>query len=159
MPYGGNPQTICNPELPPIPATLSSRDDLVSLIIGLQTSNIDNSGVLSTPGNQPVVLLAPNNDAFQNLANILNAPIEGLLSEPGLLSALLSYHVITNGTCDGQLMGTVATLHGENVVFDSNGMVTDSNGNSASILEIIQSSNGVVAVIDKILLPVGPGNA
>ena len=148
--------TACNPALPPISVQISTRDDLLDLIISLETANIGGSDILSAPSEQPIVLLAPNNAAFERLADILNAPVQGLLSEPAVLSTLLKYHLIqSGGACDGQLTGEVPTVHGESLSFSGNGTVTDSNGNQATILEVIEAYNGAVLVMDSVLLPLG----
>ncbi len=124
----------------------------MDLIVGLETANI--GAVLGEPSEEPIVLLAPNNAAFARLAEVLNAPVQGLLSEPAVLSTLLKYHLIqSGGTCDGQLTGEVTTAHGESLSFNGDGTVTDSNGNQANILEVIEALNGAVIVVDNVLLP------
>jgi uncharacterized surface protein with fasciclin (FAS1) repeats len=141
--------------LPIIPIQISAREDLTDLIIGLETANV--GAVLGEPSKEPIVMLAPNNEAFSRLAEVLNAPVQGLLSEPAVLSTLIKYHLIpSGGTCDGQLTGEVTTAHGESLSFNGDGTVTDSNGNQVNILEVIEALNGAVVVVDSVLLPLGP---
>jgi hypothetical protein len=154
--FDGPGPAVCNPDLSPISAQISTREDLDNLIVGLETANFGGAEVLGAASEELVVLLAPNNAAFERLAEVLNAPVEGLLSEPAVLKTLLKYHLIqSGGTCDGQLTGELTTAQGESLAFSGNGTVTDANGNQANILEIIEALNGAVLVIDTVLLPLG----
>jgi transforming growth factor-beta-induced protein len=106
--------------------------------------------VLSDPFAEFTVF-APTNTAFDNLATSLNTDIIGLLALPNLGSILL-YHVISGTVLSTDLSnGSVATLNGGSVVIDlTNGVkVNDASVTLADVL----SDNGVVHVIDKVLLP------
>ncbi|MGB3850228.1 MAG: fasciclin domain-containing protein [Tunicatimonas sp.] len=104
-------------------------------------------------------LLAPNDAAFQNLLATVGLTELGLLDQ-GVLSDILSYHVVPNQTLQvGQLDSSVVALSQQPLTFTT----TDSVRINASVAvqprtvivspEALFASNGVVHVIDKVLLP------
>ena len=101
----------------------------------------------------PIDVFAPTNDAFGALLASLNISAETLLAETALLTNVLQYHVVVDGAvCSGDLSGAVETAQGGALTVDGS-TVTDANGNAANILGAINASNGVVYVIDSVLLP------
>lgn len=107
--------------------------------------------VLSLPG--PIDVFAPTNDAFGALLTALNISAETLLAETALLTNVLQYHVVVDGAvCSGDLSGAVETAQGDALTVDGS-TVTDANGNAANIVGAIDAGNGVVYVIDSVLLP------
>merc|ERR1712228_679113 len=124
------------------------RDDLSTLETALCTANL----VSALLEDGPFTVLAPTDDAF------------ALIDTSGLntteLANVLSYHVISGAVMSGDLSsGLVAgTLMGESVTaqIDSGAYFYDSNGRMAmvTIADII-GTNGVIHVIDAVLLPGG----
>jgi len=60
--------------------------------------------------------------------------------------------VVDGAVCDGALSGAVETAQGGALTVDGS-TVTDANGNAANIVGAINAGNGVVYVIDAVLLP------
>ena len=96
-------------------------------------------------------VFAPTNTAFDDLAGALNTDISGLLGNANL-TAILTYHVLDSEVGASSLSnGAVSTVNGENILVDltSGVKINDAMVTSADI----GSDNGVVHVIDKVLLP------
>jgi uncharacterized surface protein with fasciclin (FAS1) repeats len=108
---------------------------------------------LSGPG--PFTVFAPTDAAF---AALPAGTIETLLADPtGVLTQILLYHVVGDGVLsttlsDGQ---TITTLLGENitVTIGMNGVMI--NNAMVTVADIV-ADNGVVHVIDAVLLPPAP---
>ncbi len=97
-------------------------------------------------------VFAPTNTAFDDLAEALNTDIAGLLALENL-SAVLLYHVIGSINESGDLVnGNVTTLQGQSVAISIDGGVTVNSSNV--VLADVTAFNGVVHVIDAVLLPV-----
>ena len=100
----------------------------------------------------PFTVFAPTNDAFEALFQELGVSgIDQLTAAQ--LSPILLYHVVQGNVLSTDLSnGEVGTLSGSNTVsvdLSSGVKINDSNVIAADI----QGSNGVVHVIDKVLLP------
>lgn len=114
----------------------------------------------------PFTVFAPTNDAFENLPE---GTVETLLKteNKNQLVGVLTYHVLS-GKYDfdalaklikkGKGMAKLKTVAGAELTFKMNGdrniTVTDANGNTANIsVYDVYQSNGVIHVVDKVLLP------
>jgi len=108
---------------------------------------------LSGPG--PFTVFAPTDAAF---AALPSGTIETLLADPtGTLAEILLYHVVSGQALstdlsDGQ---TITTLLGEDitVTIGMNGVMIN---NATVVVADITATNGVVHVIDAVLLPPAP---
>ncbi len=117
-------------------------------------------------GAGPFTVFAPVNDAFENLPA---GTVETLLmaDNKAMLSGILTYHVVS-GKMDfnslksaikaGKGKAELKTLAGGTLTAMMNGehniTITDENGNVANITTYdVYQSNGVIHVIDKVLLP------
>jgi uncharacterized surface protein with fasciclin (FAS1) repeats len=139
----------CAPDIPTIGELAGSAPDLSTLVAAVKAANL--TDVLSLPG--PIDVFAPTNDAFGALLASLNISAETLLAETALLTNVLQYHVVVDGAvCDGDLSGAVQTVQGDALTVDGS-TVTDANGGVANVLSAIDAGNGVVYVIDAVLLP------
>lgn len=109
----------------------------------------DLAGALSAEG--PFTVFAPTNDAFNALFGQLGVSgISDLTAEQ--LTPILTYHVVAGKVMSTELSNTsVATLNGQKIKVDlTDGVkINDSNVISADIA----GKNGVIHVIDKVLLP------
>ena len=109
----------------------------------------DLAGALSAEG--PFTVFAPTNEAFNALFKELGVSgIKDLTAEQ--LTPILTYHVVSGKVMSTDLSNTsVATLNGKKIKIDiSNGVkINDSNVTAADIA----GQNGVVHVIDKVLIP------
>jgi len=110
----------------------------------------DLAGTLASPG--PFTVFAPTDAAF---AMIDPAVIESLLADPsGDLTSILTHHVV-NGVADGtNSFGgmRISICFGQNLEFDINGGAITINGINVSVVDI-KADNGVVHVIDAVLIP------
>lgn len=98
-----------------------------------------------------LTVFAPTNTAFDNLATALGTDLTGVLAHPQLADILL-YHVIGDEVLSSELTnGSVATLNGQNVTINLTGGVKVNNSNVT--LPDLTVSNGVVHVIDAVLVP------
>merc|ERR1712157_253182 len=102
-------------------------------------------------GEGPFTVFAPSNDAF---AALPEGTIDDLLADPsGALTDILKYHVVSaNAVSSGLSSGDVPTLQGDELkieVSESGVMVNDANVIMADVI----ASNGIVHVIDAVLLP------
>lgn len=119
-----------------------------TLVTAVQAANL--VGTLNSAG--PFTVFAPTDNAFNNLPP---GTVATLLKEPeGQLKQILLYHVISGSYNTDQLvqMKTVATVQGGTLSFtEVNGtvMVNDAK----IIIPDIKASNGMVQVIDAVLLP------
>ena len=112
------------------------------------------AGVVDTLKSEgPFTVFAPTDAAF---AALPAGTVESLLlpENKDTLVSILTYHVVPGAVTSDQLAGqrlSVATVNGANVHIDGrNGVkVEDSNVTTADII----ASNGVIHVIDAVLLP------
>jgi hypothetical protein len=96
-------------------------------------------------------VFAPTNAAFDNLAIALGTDLAGILANPELADILL-YHVVNGEVLSTDLTnGSVATLNGQSVTINLMSGVMVNNANV--ILADVTSDNGVVHVIDAVLVP------
>jgi uncharacterized surface protein with fasciclin (FAS1) repeats len=124
------------------------------------------AGLVETlSGTGPFTVFAPTNDAF---AALPKGTVESLLKpeNKAQLQAVLTYHVVA-GNLDskavvaaikaGKGSATVTTVQGGKLVASLEGknmILTDENGNKSTITAVdIMSSNGVIHVIDSVVLP------
>lgn len=96
-------------------------------------------------------VFAPTDAAFNNLATSLGTNLAGVLALP-ILSDVLLYHVIGSEVLSTALVnGPVATLNGQSVTINLTAGVMVNNA-TVTMADVL-SSNGVVHVIDRVLLP------
>jgi transforming growth factor-beta-induced protein len=114
----------------------------------------DLQGALSGTG--PFTVFAPTNDAFAALLHELNITKAALLADKPLLTKVLTYHVVpsqvlSSGIPFGQ---PVTSLQGQTFVIGRDLKITDQRARQAGIVATdVPASNGVVHVIDKVILP------
>ncbi len=102
-------------------------------------------------GEGPFTVFAPTDEAF---AALPEGTLDGLLEDEEALASVLTYHVVAGKAMSGDLsdMMVLETVQGEEVtiyITDGNVMVNDANVVQADI----ETSNGVIHVIDKVILP------
>lgn len=106
-------------------------------------------GALSAEG--PFTVFAPTNAAFEKLFSQLGVSgVKDLTAEQ--LTPILTYHVVSGEVMSSNLSNTsVATLNGKKIKVDlSNGVhINESKVTKADI----KGKNGVIHVIDKVLIP------
>jgi transforming growth factor-beta-induced protein len=141
------PTTVA-PQLKSIVDTAVADGRFTTLVAAVKAAKLD--GALSGPG--PYTVFAPTDDAFKNLPP---GTVETLLKDPeGQLKQILLYHVV-----DGKVMAAdVVKLTSAKTLQGSNVNITVTNGvvkvNDATVkITDIQTSNGVIHVIDKVLIP------
>jgi len=105
----------------------------------------------------PFTVFAPTNDAFTALLSELELSGLGEIDEP-TLSATLMNHVVSGANVlstdlANQMM--VNTLDGMQIIDLTDGAkIVDQNGRIANIIVVdVQTANGVIHVIDKVILP------
>ncbi|MEM6759470.1 MAG: fasciclin domain-containing protein [Pseudomonadota bacterium] len=134
---------------PDIVDTAVAAGSFSTLVAAVQAADLVDT--LKSPG--PFTVFAPTDDAF---AALPAGTVETLLKPENKdqLVAILTYHVVSGQTLSTDLAGqrlSVPTVNGKNLHVDGrNGVrVNSSNVVQADIL----ASNGVIHVIDKVLLP------
>ncbi|MFL5865238.1 MAG: fasciclin domain-containing protein [Solirubrobacteraceae bacterium] len=107
------------------------------------------AGTLQTKG--PFTVFAPNDAAF---AKVPKATLQALAKDRAKLRAVLLYHVAKGTVTAAKVvkLHSVKTLNGQSLkVRVSHGTVTI--GGARVITADIHASNGVIHVIDKVLIP------
>jgi uncharacterized surface protein with fasciclin (FAS1) repeats len=103
---------------------------------------------LSGPG--PFTVFAPSDDAF---AKLPAGTVEGLLKDIPALTKILTYHVVSGKVmaADAAKLTSAKTVQGSEIKIDaSNGVKI----NGATVVTAdIDASNGVIHVIDTVLMP------
>jgi len=106
-------------------------------------------------GTGPFTVFAPTDDAF---ANLPNGTVQGLLNDIPKLKTVLTYHVVagTIMAADAVMRKKVKTVQGQEVKIDvSKGQSHHTvKINGATVIKAdIVADNGVIHVIDTVLLP------
>ena len=99
-----------------------------------------------------LTVFAPTNTAFDNLATAIGTDLAGVLASPNL-TEILTYHVLATEVTSTQLVdnSNVPTLNGQTVLVTTTPTVKINESNVT--LADVQAQNGVVHVIDAVLLP------
>ena len=139
----------------------STSKDLSTLVTAVSTAGL--VGPLNSEG--PFTVFAPTNDAF---AALPAGTVESLLEPENKekLSGILTYHVVSGKVMAGDLLKmiedgkgstTFTTVNGKNLtamLVDGKVTIKDALGGTATVTTAdVKQSNGVVHVIDQVLLP------
>ena len=114
------------------------------------------AGLVDTlKGKGPFTVFAPTDDAF---AKLPKGTVEGLLKDTPKLTAVLTYHVVSGKVmaADVVKLKTAKTVQGQEVKIDASKWHMHKNVkiNDAEVVKAdIVTDNGVIHVIDKVLLP------
>uniref|UniRef100_A0A3P9C010 Periostin n=1 Tax=Maylandia zebra TaxID=106582 RepID=A0A3P9C010_9CICH len=124
------------------------NDDLTTLSDLFQNSELLEK--LGQPGHY--TLFAPTNEAFEQLGIDV---LERIQSDKQALKALLSFHLLDSIQCsEGILAGTsYETLEGNNIEIGCDGESLTVNGIKMVRQKDIVTTNGVIHIIDKALVP------
>jgi uncharacterized surface protein with fasciclin (FAS1) repeats len=103
----------------------------------------------------PFTVFAPNDDAF---AKLPKGTVEGLLKDIPKLKSVLTYHVVPGKlmAADVIKLKTAKTVQGQDVKIDASKWHLHKNVkiNDANVIKAdIATDNGVIHVIDKVILP------
>lgn len=144
--------TVLQPETGTIPAVAKSAGAFDTLLAAAKAAGL----VGTLAGKGPLTVLAPTDKAF---AKLPKGTIKSLLrpENRGQLASILSYHVIPGRIFANKAIAATSakTVNGATVRFAINGGRLQVQG--ANIIGTdVQASNGVIHVIDKVLLPPQP---
>jgi uncharacterized surface protein with fasciclin (FAS1) repeats len=131
----------------------SGNEDFSTLVSAVTSADL--AGTLSGAG--PFTVFAPTDDAF---AELPDGTLESL-QEPAnkqQLSDILTYHVVPASVMAADVQpGAVKTVNGAEFTVSTEGgevVITDGEGNKVNVVQTdIVGSNGVIHVIDGVLMP------
>ncbi len=136
-----------------VPAVATGNANLSILVEALTKANL----VTALDGAGPFTVFAPTNDAFAALLTELGITKEQLLARADLAD-ILKYHVVSGVAAKAASLTNgqeVTTLQGGKVTVAvaADGKVSLNNGRANVTTADVAAANGVVHVIDKVLLP------
>jgi uncharacterized surface protein with fasciclin (FAS1) repeats len=136
--------------------TAIAAGDFTTLVAALQAAGLEET----LRGEGPFTVFAPTDEAF---AALPAGTIETLLKDPtGDLTDILTYHVVPGAVPAADVVAldgeAVTTVNGApitiGVVDDGSVTLTDAAGNDVAVVATdIQANNGVIHVVDAVLLP------
>jgi uncharacterized surface protein with fasciclin (FAS1) repeats len=135
----------------------SSKNDIVQTAIKagnfttLATALTEAGLVDALKGDGPFTVFAPTDEAFKNLPD---GALEGLLKDKEALKNVLLYHVVSGKVSSKEVvdLNKATTLNGSDLNIKTNNgkvMINDADVIGADVM----ASNGIIHVIDKVLLP------
>lgn len=123
------------------------------LIAALQAA--DPAVIQTLSGKGRFTVFAPTDAAFLSLLGELGLSAEQLLSNKALVTQVLLYYVARGNRDSEDILASsrIRTLEG-GFLYQSGGVLTDANGRTSNITAVdIKASNGVIHVIDGVVLP------
>jgi uncharacterized surface protein with fasciclin (FAS1) repeats len=117
----------------------------------------DPSILAALDGKGQYTVFAPTDAAFLNLLDILDATPADLLGNTALLNRVLTYHVARGERDSTDVLGSsrIRTLNGA-FIRQSGGELVDRSSatpNAGFVATDVQASNGIIHVIDQVLVP------
>ncbi len=134
-------------------AANAQNGDFSILIAALQAA--DPAVIQTLSGKGQFTVFAPTDAAFVSLLGELGLSADQLLSNKALVTEVLLYHVARGNRDSADVLASsrIRTLN-RGFLFQSGGVLTDANARSAKIIVTdIPASNGVIHVIDRVVLP------
>ena len=112
---------------------------------------LDKAGLVSTlKGKGPFTVFAPTDAAF---AKVPKADLDALLADKAKLAAVLTYHVVPGSMMAKDVKtGKVKTVQGSELTVAAGGAGVTVDGAKVVKADIV-SDNGVIHVIDSVVLP------
>ena len=113
---------------------------------------LDAAGLVGTlEGDGPFTVFAPTDDAF---AMLPDGTVDALLQDPNALSEILLYHVVPGNVMASDVvnLSSAETASGEEIAISVDGSTVMINDSQVIIADIV-ASNGVIHVVDSVLLP------
>ena len=129
----------------------AANSNFTQLVGALGNASGDLVSVLQ--GDGPFTVFAPLNSAFEAISDV----VSGLTADQ--LSTVLTYHVASGNVRSSDISDglEVTSVQTENFTINISGStvtITDAQGNVANIiLTDVQATNGVIHVLDKVILP------
>jgi len=143
------PPALVTEPLPSIAEIAVENGNFNTLVAAL-----DAAGLVETfAGEGEFTVFAPTDDAF---AALPAGTVESLLEDPeGALTQILTYHVVDGSVFAADVVGLDAapTLQGEEIAISVEGDTVYLNETTAVVATDIAASNGVIHVIDAVLIP------
>src|SRR5215218_9591554 len=131
----------------PVATAAANTPQLSTLVTAVKKADLVNT--LNTA--EGITVFAPTNDAF---AAVPKPTLDKALGDPkGLLTTVLTYHVVPGQLTPDQLAGTHKTLQGGTIQVSGSGEDFTVNGNSSVVCGNIKTANATVYLIDQVLLP------
>lgn len=130
----------------------AGNENLTILTAALQAAGLDSMLMAE----DKYTVFAPTDDAFAAVLTKLDVTKEELLANTDLLKSVLPYHVVPMVVKAADIpYGTaIETANGQTITISDANVITDSSGNTANIVGTdMMATNGVVHVIDTVLLP------
>ena len=137
-------------------SSLASAADIVDTAVSAGQFNtlvkaVQAAGLVDTlKGKGPFTVFAPTDEAF---AKLPAGTIEALLQDKEKLAKVLTYHVVPGKVTASQVKpGSVKTVQGQSLTVRTEGgtVMVD---NARVIKTDVMASNGVIHVIDSVVLP------
>lgn len=137
-----------------------ATDSLSTLVTAVKAADL--AGTLS--GDGPFTVFAPTNEAF---AALPEGTLDAVLADKDALTGILTYHVVGGAEVPAaDLIGMIKSDGGSHPVSTVAGgtftaaiegdsvVLTDAQGNKATVIATdVDASNGIVHVIDAVLMP------
>jgi uncharacterized surface protein with fasciclin (FAS1) repeats len=129
-------------------ATAASNNPVLSSLVGA----VKEAGLVDTLNSADgITVFAPTNDAFSALPK---TTLDAAMADPkGLLTTVLTYHVVEGKLSPEQLAGSHKTLQGGTVKITGTGEDFKVNGKSSIVCGNVQTANATVYIIDNVLMP------
>ena len=135
-----------------------SSPDFETLVAAVQAAGLEDA--LADP-DATLTVFAPTNDAFAAALDALGLTAEELLADTETLTTILTYHVLGEVVTSGDIAAAgveqipVETLSGEELIVTvgDDGTVGFDGQTAVVTMADLEASNGVIHVIDAVLLP------
>lgn len=127
----------------------SANGSFDTLVTAIQTAGLEET--LSTEG--PYTVFAPTDEAF---AALPEGTVEKLVKPENqdALSQVLAYHVVAGEVASGEIEpGAVSTVEGSDVELAVDAAGVTVNGEATVVQPDVIADNGVIHVVDTVLLP------
>jgi len=152
-------------------ASAQMKSDIVNVAVGSEAHTtlvaaVKAAGLVETlKGNGPFTVFAPTNDAF---AKLPAGTLETLLKpeNKSMLAGILTYHVVAGNLNAKAILAAIKAGNGNAVLTTVEGgkltasledgkvILTDEGGNKSTVTATdLKATNGVIHVIDTVLLP------
>lgn len=142
------PMSTEAPAAEDIVAIASGNEDFSTLVAAVSAAGL----VETLQGEGPFTVFAPTNEAFAALpAGLVDKLL--LPENKDVLVKILTYHVVAGAVMSADVMaGDVPSVEGGNIAVTTNDGGVQVNGANVVTADIV-ASNGVIHVIDAVILP------